>query len=136
MAEEETTTNANAVPVSTGDDHELRVLLAKHRIAPEKVAELRDAHRAPLYVLIDKPIIFRAMSNAQFERVGQKSEKERMKASRELVRSLVVHPSPEDFEKILYTEAHPDYAPLVWSTVLDAAIDIARGKPTAEAKKL
>lgn len=131
MEAEETTASAVDVTnaTSANDEHEVEVLLAKHGIARERVEELKEKFPR-LYLLVDAPVIFKPMTSAQFQRFAGKPEKERARAAMELASFLVVHPAAEQYK------AMAEEFPLLFGTIIDAATDIARNKPTAEAKKL
>lgn len=116
-------------PATASSEHELRVILASHKIPTATVDELREKF-SDIYVLVDLPVVFKPARGEQIERVFQKAEKERPRALRELASFLVVHPEPEAWLRLL------ERYPLAWSTVVEAAFAIASGKATTEAKKL
>lgn len=130
MDDVEKTVSAAALdPQTASEEHEIEVLLEKHGITRARVEELKSKHRK-LYMLIDQPIIIIPMNGDQFDRVGQKPEKERVRALIELAKFLVVHPEPAAYL------AMAKETPLLWSTITDVAFDLAKGKSVLEAKKL
>lgn len=129
-------TDPAATPLdsTTADnDHEVRVLLAKHGISTDQVEAARAAANGKaIFLLNDQPVIFKRASADQLQRVFTKPEKDRYPAMRDLAGFLVVHPAPEAW-KVMTGD---DGFPLLFVTVVDAASAIASGKATSEAKKL
>ncbi len=118
----------DASPIVKGAD-EARVLLKKHGITQAVVDKLKESHRR-IYVLHDAPIIFKPATADQWDRVTQKTDKERARALRDLASFLVLYPDEAKYAELL------DEYPLLYATICDASASIASNKAVTEAVKL
>lgn len=124
------TTDARPLSIEeANNEHELEVLRTKHKIAKETIDTIK-AKFPNAWLLVDAPIIFKEMNGDQFERVMAQPERQRVPKLKELASFLVVHPPPAEYSKML------ERWPLIYTTIVDAAVCVASNKYTAEAKKL
>lgn len=123
-----------AVPLDpkpqTSDEIEIACLLEEHKIPRAVVDELKAKWSKPLFALRDQPVIFRIPPQAEFDRLGRKKENEKFAGTADFVRRHVLYPEPEAYAALL------EEYPVLFGTIADAMADLAKGKRSAEAKKL
>lgn len=106
-------------------------------IDADTLARLRSDHRGAHYTVveaIDGPVavVFKRLSTEQFERAQGMLDDDRRKKqlAATVTRDVLVHPVGADFDQLVAE------CPAVRDTIAALALEVARGKAPAEAKKL